>query len=243
MIHKIKKMLFHTLVPAVLAVLMIPTVSFAAVPTCTVSIPVEVKVEVKRGSVPAEIQYKLELEAVTPGAPMPEVTELTINKDGEKTSFGPITYTIPEDYKYMIRQKFEETNYFTFDAAEYTVTVRVLNDDNGGVYAVFWVGDAQTTDKPTEIAFTNTYYKPGGGSGSDGPSGGGGTPTTSGGPGTTTITDAEAPTATILPFDVPLALPQTGTLWWLVPILAITGVIMFFGGMLKGRKADEDEEI
>lgn len=243
MIRKIKKVLFHTLVPAVLAVLMISTVSFAAVPTCTVSIPVEVKVNVKRGSVPAETQYKLELEAVTPGAPMPEVTELTINKDGEKTSFGPITYTIPEDYKYTVKQKFEETNYFTFDTAEYTVTVRVLNDENGGIYAVFWVGDTQSTDKPTEIAFTNTYYKPGGGGGSNGPSGDSGTPTTGGGPGTATITDAGTPTSTILPFDVPLALPQTGTLWWLVPILAIVGIGIFFGGMMKSRRTDEDEEI
>ena len=240
MIHKLKKMLFHTLVPAVLAVLMISTVAFAEVSTCTISIPVEVNVNVKRGAVPADTQYKLELEAVTPGAPMPEVTELMINKDGEKTSFGPITYTVPEDYKYTIRQKFEETNYFTFDTTEYTVTVRVLNDDGGGIYAVFWVGDTQTTDKPTEIAFTNTYYKPGSGGGSGGSSGGGGTP--SGGPGTTTITDAETPTTTIFPFDVPLALPQTGTLWWLVPILAIAGIVMFFGGMMKGRRADEDEE-
>ncbi len=70
--------------------------------------------------------------------------------------------------------------------------------------------------------------------GGGGGGGGGGTP--GGGPGS-----PSTPTTTILPFDVPLALPQTGTLWWLVPILAIGGIGMFLIGM-KRRKENEDEE-
>ncbi len=85
--------------------------------------------------------------------------------------------------------------------------------------------------------------RPGGGS--DGPSGGGGssdpTPTPGGGPGVT-IDEGDVPTTTILPFDVPLALPQTGTLWWLVPVLAIAGIMIFLGGVIKGRKSKDDEE-
>ncbi len=77
-----------------------------------------------------------------------------------------------------------------------------------------------------------------GGGGGGGGNGGGGGGTPSGGPGSSPST----PTQTILPFDPPLALPQTGTLWWLVPILAIGGIGMFLIGM-KRRKENEDEEI
>lgn len=99
------------------------------------------------------------------------------------------------------------------------------------------VGKLQWVFKAEEIP-----YSPGGG-GSGGSSGGpsGGTP--SGGPGVTEIPDSEVPTTEILPFDIPLALPQTGTLWWLVPILVIVGIAVFLGGMIKNRrKSDETDE-
>lgn len=96
------------------------------------------------------------------------------------------------------------------------------------------VGKLQWEFKVEEIP-----YSSGGGGGGGSSSGGG---STSGGPGAVVIQDSEVPTATILPFDIPLALPQTGTLWWLVPILAIAGIVMFFGGVLKSRKKNEGEE-
>lgn len=78
---------------------------------------------------------------------------------------------------------------------------------------------------------------PSGGGGSSGGPGGPEGSGSSGGPGV-------SETTTILPFEIPLAaLPQTGTLWWLVPILAALGIAIFFVGMLRGRKNKEDEEI
>lgn len=83
------------------------------------------------------------------------------------------------------------------------------------------------------------YSTGGGGVGGSSSSGGGGS--SSGGPGAAEISDSDTPLATILPFDIPLALPQTGTLWWLVPILAIAGIVMFVGGTVKNRRKDEEE--
>lgn len=46
----------------------------------------------------------------------------------------------------------------------------------------------------------------------------------------------------ILDMDVPLAsLPQTGLLWWPVPLMAAAGVILVMSGMLIRRKAVHDE--
>lgn len=100
------------------------------------------------------------------------------------------------------------------------------------------IGKLQWQFKVEEIPYSSGSGGGGGGS-SSGPSGG----STTGGPGATVIPDAPVPTTTILPFDVPLALPQTGTLWWLVPILATAGIGMCLGGMVKRRKNKEDEEI
>ncbi len=74
----------------------------------------------------------------------------------------------------------------------------------------------------------------GGDGGGGGPSDGG--ESTGSGPGL-------SETTTILPLEIRLTdlLPQTGTLWWLVPILAIAGIMIFLGGMIRERKKDKNE--
>lgn len=77
----------------------------------------------------------------------------------------------------------------------------------------------------------------GGGGGSKDPGGGGG----SGGPGSPTpVTDE---TIVIEEPDVPLAtLPQTGQLWWPVPLMIAAGLLFLLAGCLLRRgNADEDE--
>ncbi len=98
------------------------------------------------------------------------------------------------------------------------------------------VGSLQWVFKVEEIPYGSGG---GGGGSSSGPSGG----STTDGPGAIVIPDSEVPTATIMPFDIPLVLPQTGTLWWLVPILAIAGAGIFFGGMVKGRKKEKRKNL
>lgn len=223
---KWKSLLFHALVPAVLAVFMVPTMAYAAEP-CSVSIPVQVDVTGTR--IPEDQQYRLELEGVTPQAPMPEAASLTMTGAGQ-AFFGPIVYEVPGDYQYEIRQNFEAVENFVFDASVYRITVRVLWDENDGLSSLILayneaVGESQ---KVEGLTFTNQYTRTsgGGGGGGGGTSGGGGS--TGGGPGVegdglTEIGDETTPLAdgfpgisdiipeTILDAMVPLAmLPQTG---------------------------------
>lgn len=89
----------------------------------------------------------------------------------------------------------------------------------------------------------NTYHPPGGGNpgggnpGGGNPGGGGGTPNVP----TTTITEDTPPLAAYNPPDMPLTelleepvplamLPQTGMLWWPVPVLTICGMVLFLMG-------------
>lgn len=239
MYQKIKKLLFHTLIPAVLAVLMIPTMAFAEAVSCTAAIPVEVTVTGSR--LPSDVQYKLVLEAVTPGAPMPDVTELII-KDGGKASFGPMTYTLPEDYQYRIYQNSEVKNYFTYDATIYTVMVRVVNTDDGKLTAEIWaVNDGSAEQKVDGIVFANSYKKSSGGGSSGGGGGnpsGGGSP--SGGPGVivdelTVIEDSQTPLADVIPSGI---LPKTGDTtnlaFWLL-LMSVSGGALALLMVLKKR--------
>ena len=229
MCQKIRKLLFHTLIPAVLAVMLLPMTAFADHYSCTASIPVEV--QVSGSSIPSDVTYKVAMEAVTPDAPMPAETVITVKKD-EKTSFGPITYTVPNDYQYKIYQSSEKQDRFTYDKKEYTVTVRVVNGANGTLEAEIWaLGNGQDEKKAAEITFGNSYSKPsGGGSSSSGGGGGGGG--SSKGDGLTTITDSNPPLSEILPEELPLAvLPKTGdttnlALWMILMAISACGLAL-----------------
>lgn len=258
---KMKNLLFHALVPAVLAVMMVPTPAYAD-ELCTVSIPVTVEVTGTR--VPEDQQYKLRLEGVTPQAPMPETTELTMTGAGQ-VSFGPIVYEVPGDYQYEIRQDSEAAEYFVYDESVYRLTVRVLRNEEEQLSSLILAyneaaGESQKVDG---LTFTNQYTRTsGGGSGGGGGGGGGGTGgggSGSGGPGVegdglTEIGDETTPLAagfpgaisemipeTILDAMVPLAvLPQTGDttslgLWILLMILSGCGLT----GLLAMRKRME----
>ena len=229
MCQKIRKLLFHTLIPAVLAVMLLPMTAFADHYSCTVSIPVEV--QVSGSSIPSDVTYKVVMEAVTPNAPMPEAAELTVKKD-EKVQFGPITYTVPNDYQYRIYQNSEKKVRFTYDAASYTVTVRVVNGENGTLKAEVWALESDSaTEKTSGISFKNSYTKPEDNSSSGGGShGGGGGGGSKGGDGLSTITDTTPPLAEILPEDLPLAvLPKTGdttnlALWMILMAISACGL-------------------
>ena len=229
MCQKIRKLLFHTLIPAVLAVMLLPMTAFADNYSCTVSIPVEV--QVSGSSIPSDVTYKVVMEAVTPNAPMPEAAELTVKKD-EKVQFGPITYTVPNDYQYKIYQNSEKKDRFTYDAAAYTVTVRVVNGENGTLKAEVWALESDSaTEKTSGISFKNSYTKPADNSSSGGGShGGGGGGGSKGGDGLSTITDTTPPLAEILPEDLPLAvLPKTGdttnlALWMILMAISACGL-------------------
>lgn len=168
--RKIHKVL---LLQLLMAVMLFPMQAFAAEYQCSVSVPVEV--QVTGDSIPAGNEYTVVLEAAEEETqnPMPEVTEITI-KDGGSAEFGPITYTKPDDYRYKIRQEAGNTANFTYDAAVFTVTVRVVNDEEtGGLKAEIWAIRDESENKTDAIRFENTYQKPADPSGGDPGSGDG----------------------------------------------------------------------
>ena len=234
MCQKLRKLVFHTLVPAVLAALLLPIMAFAQVQSCSVSIPVEVKVTGSR--IPADIPYRLLMKAITPEAPMPQSEELVLVNGGQ-SEFGPMVYTQTGDYQYEIYQNSEPRDRFTYDERIYRVTVRITNGENGELESQVWATDEASEEEKTEsIVFTNNYKRPGGGGG------GGGSDPDPGGPGTevpkgdglTEIGDNETPLGglTLISEEgVPLGgLPKTGDMtilsfWILLAVLSGSGLV------------------
>ena len=238
MCQKIKNLIFFTLIQAVLAVILFPMASFAGESSCSVTIPV--KAEVSGSNVPSDMTYRMVMEAVTAGAPMPAAAELT-GKNGETVSFGPITYTVPEDYQYRVSQKYSEKEHFTFDSTAYMVTVRILNGDNGALISEVWASpESDQGKKSGSIVFRNAYEEPtkpsGGGSG--GHSGGnGGGEKTKNNDGPATIIDKNPPLIHIFPEEISLAeLPKTGDTtnfaFWML-LMAISGCGLVLSGRFK----------
>ncbi len=103
--------------------------------------------------------------------------------------------------------------------------------------------EPETPTDPTPEEPTNPGGSDDGGGSSGGSDGGSGGP---GGPGeSTSITDQDVPlgpgsgepeTAAVPDEEVPLAkLPQTGQLWWPVPLLFAGGCLLIVGGMIQGK--------
>lgn len=157
--ERIKKVFNRIFVPLFCAVLFFPCQVLAEGYSLNTSIPVEVEVSGK--SIPEGVRYQVVLEAVTKDAPMPEKTVLTI-QNGGKAEFGPIEYTVPEDYQYKIYQLDGEAERFTYDKTVYLVTVRVVNDGKGGLGSEIWAIKEGTEKKTDRIRFQNSYQAPGG---------------------------------------------------------------------------------
>lgn len=234
MYQKIRNLVFHTLIPAVLAALMLPTLAFAQESSCSVQIPVEIQTAGDRYS--GNVTYKLRIEPITQGAPMPANPELVM-VNGGSGAFEPMVYTVPADYRYRIYQTSEAQNRFTYDKTVYIVTVRVLNDGTGGLTAQIWAANEASGETKAEgIRFVNSYDRPGGGGGGGSDGGGGGTPS-GGGDGLTEINEEGTPLAPgggildMIPDElVPTAmLPKTGDttnlmLWIVLALLSGGGL-------------------
>lgn len=171
--QKKRNLLFHALVPAVLAAFMIPTTAFAA-EECRVSIP-PVTVEVTGSGAPRDQAYELVLEKdpdqAAADVPMPEKTVVTV-LEGEEAVFGEILYQVPGDYKYIISQTADDSvKNITYDSdGAYGFTVRITNGSNGGLVSQVWAyrekdKDLDLESKVTDIRFTNQYI--GGGNSED----------------------------------------------------------------------------
>lgn len=151
------------LLPLAIAVLLFQVQALAADYSCTVSLPVSV--EVTGDSAPDGVDFTLTLAPAGEDVPMPEEDTLVITDSGTD-AFGPITYTKPGDYVYTVTQEAGSEADFIYDDTSYTVTVRVVNDGQGGLTAEIWAIEEGGTIKVEEILFNNIYDVPDPGPGS-----------------------------------------------------------------------------
>lgn len=120
---------------------------------CTVSIPVIVEMS---GSAPEDTEFEVILTGENQDTPMPEQSIGTI-RGNEKFYFGPISYTVPGDYHYTVKQKAGNALSFTYDTSIYEVTVRVINQEHGGLEAEIWACRQGESEKQDAIRFMNKY--------------------------------------------------------------------------------------
>lgn len=148
-----KKVHMGVLLSLLLAALIVPKGAAAAEYSCTASIPVQVQVYAE-----TDAEFTVQLEAEE-GVPLPEDCSLTITGSGTGT-FGPMEYTVPGDYVYTLHQTKGNAEYVTYDDRVYIVTVRVTNDDKGGLVAELWAVRAGETKKVDKVLFSNRYNEP-----------------------------------------------------------------------------------
>lgn len=154
MVKKRKIMHIFLCIPMLLCSLLFTDQALAAENGCTVNIPVYV--ETKNITEEKNIQYKVTITAETEGIPMPVQNSLLVH-EGSCAEFGPITYSVPGDYKYRITQKAGKEEYYKYDTSIYRVTVRIVNAQDGNLKAEIWAQKDGGKEKKEEIRFTNEY--------------------------------------------------------------------------------------
>lgn len=124
---------------------------------CEVSVPVQI--DVAGDTAPKKELFEVSMTSTEEGTPMPEITVKTVEGSG-KISFGPICYTIPDDYHYVITQKKGSAPHWTYDQTVYEVTVRIVNDKEGGLASEVWAVRSGSKEKMDKIQFINHYDAP-----------------------------------------------------------------------------------
>lgn len=149
----LKKHNIALLLPLLLMLVLFPLRASAEDYACTASIPVRVNLT---GEVDTEFAVQISSEEK---APLPEEDVLKIRGSGN-AAFGAITYTEPGDYHYTVVQQSGEIPYLTYDNAVYRVTVRVTNNEKGGLTPEIWAVKDEQTEKTAELVFANVYAPP-----------------------------------------------------------------------------------
>lgn len=244
---KILKKAASILLTVALSVAIVPMAAFAEEPV-KLELPVTISISSSYKPSVAE-KLKVVLTAEDDDCPMPVGSEngtysMTIAGEGTQ-KLGAISYSKTGVYHYKVHQEAGTHTRGTYDSTVYHVTVYVTNAENGGLETTTVSYIDSASGKQGDVAFSNSYRKSSGGSSG----GGGGNPSgdgsTAGGPGSATEITEGVPPLTVIPENeiaLPM-LPQTGTLWWIVPILALAGIVMFLVGFCKDRRSSDDEEI
>lgn len=134
-----------------------PSAVAAKEAVCEVMLPICVETTGDTAEKPAEFEFLLTSEDAE--APMPESVVCRIQGDGSVT-FGPITYTMPEDYHYTVVQKKGQDEQWIYDDAVYEVTVRVTYNEAGALVPEIWAVKSEMTAKSDTLLFINHYDAP-----------------------------------------------------------------------------------
>lgn len=154
--NKLLRKIKYVLLPMLTIVLLCTGEAKAKDYSCSIQIPVTTEVS---NNAPAGTDFHIVMEPIGEDVPMPEVSDIVLT-DNANYSFGPITYVTPEDYQYRIYQEKGNAKNFTYDDTVYTVTVRVVNAEDGGLKAVIWAIKDGEENKVDEITFINKYNPP-----------------------------------------------------------------------------------
>ena len=157
MVRKIKQFRGLTCILLMLTLLALPGKAFAEERECAVTIPASV--EVSGTSAPSDTEFEVVLTSLDTGVPMPEKSNGTVQGSGQIV-LGPVTYTVPGDDHYSISQKVGNAANYTYDTSVYSVTVRVVNSEDGGLAAEVWAVKDGASDKVEKITFSNEYKAP-----------------------------------------------------------------------------------
>ena len=120
-------------------------------------------------SKPLENEFEFEISALTAGAPMPQVTKVKNDANGN-FSFPAINYTINEKsigydktYEYKISEVIPanaQNNVLdgvTYTGKEYIVKVNLKDDGFGKITKTVWLDNTVVTTPEVEVSFVNTY--------------------------------------------------------------------------------------
>ncbi len=97
--------------------------------------------------------FNIQLKAEDSGAPVPKVTQITLNKAGQ----GEFRITIeePGTYVYRVYQKKGSDSTVRYDNHKYDIHVCVMNGEDDKLTYTISVNYADTDVKPTALAFEN----------------------------------------------------------------------------------------
>lgn len=209
-------------------------------------------------SVTAEIPFIIDS---TPGTvvieavgdePLPAVTVVSDVLLGE----FEIAYTEPGNYYYHVYQNPGDKQEYLYDESIYNVLVSVFTDEYEKLYAVVTLGIDGNPEKPEMVEFANIidplwpgYHDPSDDRPDDWQDATQTTTTTTGdvspdNAGNTTGSSNGSVSGSSGTADggIPPKLPQTGQLWWPVPVMIGFGILLILLGIMTSRKSREDSE-
>lgn len=126
------------------------TVSLLTLPALGMS-QAEVKLPFTVEGATGTVQIEAEADA-----PLPEVTEVTLEGDGVFV----MEYTEPDDYVYVVRQIPGSETGVTYDSTEYRVLVSVVVTETGKLIPRMSLSTKGNAQKPAEIVFSNEPPEP-----------------------------------------------------------------------------------